>query len=348
MKLCHRNPLLLACWMAMCVAFPAGAEAQSHQEFDRGVAQFQAGDYASAAALFAQAESAAPGETDALLYEAKSLVHLKDFPGATSALNRYLSAHPDSADALYLLGFVLHRQNRPTESLQIYTKAAAHTAPTADDLKIVGLDYILLNDYADAIHWFEKAVELDAKNKDAWYYLGRAYYTRGRLAEARRAFATVLEIDPRDSKAENNLGLILETEGQPAAAIDAYHQAIAWQEQSPQISEQPYVNLGNLLMEQGQTKDAAGFLEKAVALAPDNAFCRMKLGVYYRETGQLENAQRELEKATALEPDNATAHYQLGRLYKEMHALDRAKKEFDRTAELQSRAAAPVPTTSGH
>lgn len=345
MKRNYPNSFLIACCFALLLALAPQGQSQSHEEFDRGLASFQAGDYATAVELLVQAEATAPGETDALLYEAKSLVHLKDFPGAATALNSYLSAHPDSADALYLLGFVLHRQNQPAESLRMYTKAAAHTTPTADDLKIVGLDYILLNDYADAIHWFEKAVELDAKNKDAWYYLGRANYTRGRLTEARRAFSTVLEIDARDSRAENNLGLILETEGQPAAAIEAYRRAIAWQEQSSQINEQPYVNLGNLLMEQGQTKDAATFLEKAVSLAPNNAFCHIKLGVYYRETGQLQSAQRELENATRLEPDNAAAHYQLGRVYKEMHRLDWAKKEFDRTAELQSRAAAPLPTT---
>src|SRR6266699_3570259 len=131
--------------------------------------------------------------------------------------------------------------------------------------------------------------------------------------------------------------LILETEGQPAVAMEAYRKAIAWQEQNSQPSEQPYVNLGNLLMEQGQIKEAIEPLEKAVALAPNNAFCHMTLGVYYRKAGQMESAQRELMRATQLEPDNAVAHYQLGRVYKEINDVDRAKAEFERTAELQNR-----------
>jgi Flp pilus assembly protein TadD len=247
-----------------------------------------------------------------------------------------------------MLGFVLNRENRPAESLASYTKAAAITPPTADDLKIVGLDYVLLDDYADAFKWLEKAVAYDSTNKDAWYYLGRAYYTRARLIEARKAFVTLLKLDPRNAKAENNLGLILETEGQPAAAIEAYRKAIAWQEENSQLSGQPYVNLGNLLMEQGQIEEAIGPLEKAAALAPNNAFCHMTLGVYYRKAGQMEPAQRELERATQIEPDNAVAHYQLGRLYKEIHNLDRAKVEFDRTAELQSRASRPKSMAPNH
>jgi len=337
------------------------------------MAEFRAGNYSSAAVLFADAETASPGATDALLYQAKSLVHNQDFAGAERALHSYVPSHPDSSDALYMLGFVMNRQNRPAESLASYTKAAAITRPMADDLKIVGLDYALLNDYADAIKWLEKAVALDGTNKDAWYYLGRAYYTKSRLDEARRAYLTVLDLDPRDARAENNLGLIFESSGEPEAAIEAYRKAIAWQEQSPHPSEQPYVNLGNLLMEQDRAPEAVGPLEKAVAFAPENAFCHLTLGVYYRKLGQVELARRELESAARLDPENAVAHYQLGRLYKDMHDMDReqaeldraqakfdraqaefdraqaefdrAQAEFDRTADLKGRAAKKPPTT---
>jgi len=339
MKGCHPNSGFLLPLVAVLLLGGLRGFAQSSGAFDRGMAEFRAGNYSSAAVLFADAETAFPGATDALLYQAKSLVHIQDFAGAERGLRGYVASHPDSSDALYMLGFVLNRQNQPAESLVSYTKAAAVARPTADDLKIVGLDYVLLDDYADAIRWLEKAVALDGHNKDAWYYLGRAYYTKSRLIEARNAFLTVLDLDPRDAKAENNLGLIFESSGQPDAAIEAYRKAITWQEQSLHPSEQPYVNLGNLLMEQDRPAEAIEPLEKAASLAPDNAFCHLTLGNAYLRTRRLEGAQNELERATQLEPDNAAAHFQLGKLYKQIHALDRAKAEFDRTAELQSRAA---------
>jgi len=52
---------------------------QTDSEYARGVAAFRAGDYASAADLFAKAELAAPGTSDALIYQAKSLIHLQNF-----------------------------------------------------------------------------------------------------------------------------------------------------------------------------------------------------------------------------------------------------------------------------
>jgi tetratricopeptide (TPR) repeat protein len=353
MKRRHANsgflfPLAVVLFLGGLRGSAQSSSAQISGAFDRGMAEFRAGNYSSAAVLFADAENASPGTTDALLYQAKSLVHLQDFAGAERALRGHVASHPDSSDALYMLGFVLNRQNRPAESLVSYTKAAAIAHPMADDLKIVGLDYALLDDYADAIKWLEKAVALDGHNKDAWYYLGRAYYTKSRLIEARKAFLRVLDLDPRDSKAENSLGLIFESSAQPEAAIEAYRNAIAWQEQSPHPSEQPYVNLGNLLMELGRTTEAIEPLAKAAVLAPGNAFCRLKLGIAYLRARQLDGAQRELEKATQLEPDNAAAHYQLGKLYKAIHALDRAKAEFDRTAELQSRAASSTSEPANH
>src|SRR5579864_7982223 len=98
--------------------------AQSSRDFDHGLAEFRAGNYSSAAALFASAEAASPGTTDALLYQAKALVHLQDFPGADRALRSYVRSHRDSSDALYMLGFVLNRQNRAADSLAVYTQAA--------------------------------------------------------------------------------------------------------------------------------------------------------------------------------------------------------------------------------
>lgn len=333
----------LWCCVVLSLTYASVIVAQTDPgaDYEKALAEFHGGNYDAAAGLFARVESASPGKTQALLYEAKCLVHMQDFTGAENALHVYLTSYANSSDALYMLGFVLNRENHPEESLKVYTQAAALAPPAGDDLKIVGLDYVLLDDYADAIHWLEKAVERDAKNADAWYYLGRAYYTQGRRDDGWKAFTTVMNLDPHNTRAENNLGLILETDGKADAAIEAYRNAIAWQEQSSHPSEQPYVNLGNLLMEQGRVKDAIVPLETAAKLAPNNAYCHMILGMAYRQSKQSEPARRELERATELEPKNAKAHYQLGRLYKDMHDLDRAQTEFKKTAELNAQTASP-------
>jgi len=247
---------VLVSFLVACVCTVASS-AQTSGDLALGLSEFSKGNFTSAAALFARAEEAAPGATDALLYEGKAYIHLEQFTAAEGALRRYLLAHATSSDALYLLGYVLHREGKAAESLETYTKAAQLRTPTGDDLKIVGLNYVLLNDYPDAIKWLERAVETEPKNKEAWYFLGRAYYTKSRLPEARKAFLTVLELDPRDAKAQNNLGLILESEAQLDAAMDAYRKAIQWQEKSVHPSEQPYLNLADRTIAGGRSDSVA-------------------------------------------------------------------------------------------
>jgi tetratricopeptide (TPR) repeat protein len=326
--------------LTLCLAIPSAETSprQSNYAYAQALDFFQAGNYADAARLFEQAEAEAPAKSDALLFAAKSYSHLQRFPKADDTLRRYIANNPSSADGLYLLGYNLHRENKPKESLEIYTQAARILPPTGDDLKIVALDYVLLNDTPEAVHWLERAVALDPGNKEAWYFLGRGYYTQSRIPQAREAFEKVLEIDPRDSKAENNLGLIYESAAKPDEALAAYRKAIDWQQNNPHPSEQPYLNLGNLLMTLEHTNEAIPPLEKAAQLAPTNSQCLAKLGTAYLRAGRLNEARQKLEESIQLDPNDAAAHYQLGRYYKQVKHLDAAKKEFDRVAQLQGQA----------
>src|ERR1700730_1444718 len=324
--------------LPLCLVSVFPLRGQEQDPYVKAVAAFQQREYGRAAELFQKAETNSPGITDSLLYEGKCYVHLQRFAEGENPLRRFVAANPGSADAMYLLGYVLNRENKPKESLEIYTKAAAITRPSGDDLKVVALDYELLNDNSDAIHWLERAVALEEKNTEAWYFLGRTYYTSGRLPEARRAFEKVLELDPHNAKAKNNLGLIEESSGKLEEALAAYRNAIAWQGGIEHKSEQPYLNLGSLLITEERAAEAIAPLQTAVALASGNAQCRLRLGTAYMRVGKLAEAQKELEEAVRLDPQDAVAHYQLGRYYKEVKKMDAAQAEFRRVAELQSRA----------
>ena len=309
---------------------------QTEDAYEKAKAAFQSGQYLQAVSLFEDLESVEPGKTDALLYSAKASIHLLKFADAERALRRYLKVNPESANGYYLLGYVLNRENRPAESLEIYTRAAKITPPTGDDLKIVALDYELLNDNSEAIRWLERSVAMDPGNKEAWYYLGRAYYTATRIPEARAAFEHVLRLEPQDPRAENNLGLIFESGGKTDDALAAYRNAIAWQKDNAPSAEQPYLNLGSLLVTLDRAEEAISPLRKAVELAGTNSQCHLRLGTAYLHLNRLDEAQKELQEAVRLNPQDATAHYQLGRYYKQVKNMDAAKREFDRVSEIQS------------
>jgi len=106
-------------WVAVFLFTTA---AQNDDAYLRAVARFRAGDFANAIELFTDAERNSPGATDALLYKSNALINLQRFSEADEELRQYLKTHANSDDALYLLGFVLHRENKPEDSLKVYTK----------------------------------------------------------------------------------------------------------------------------------------------------------------------------------------------------------------------------------
>src|ERR1700723_3685865 len=302
--------------------------------FEEAMQLFQQHRWVEAAAAFDRLEKANPGKTAASLYRGKALVNLGKFDDAAGALGSYRVAHPESADAAYLLAYVRFRQDKPKESLQLFTEAAKLQSPTADDLKAVALDYVLLGGYDDAARYLEQSLAADPENVEARYHLGRVRYQQNRFDLAIAAFEEVLRRDPGNIKAEDNLGLSLEAKNEVDAALAAYRKAVQLDENRPTHSEQPYLNLGALLGKSGHTEDAILSLVRASEIAPASGKIRYQLAKAYFDSNRFERARQEAESAIKLEPKESSDHYFLGRIYKRSGKAELAKEQFRITEEL--------------
>ena len=293
------------------------------------------------------------------LAAARSLADAGQFSEAEEALTRFLGAHPSSADAHFLLGYVLFReiqakaaregridsnfeQQKVRASLAEYSAGAKFRDPGAGDLKLVALDYVLLGDYANADKWLSKAVELNPGDAEAWYYLGRAKYNEERFQEAVHAFEQCLARDTKNIKAEDNLGLSYAALDRREEAVTAYEKAIAWQSDSLVKDSGPFVDFGTLLLDENRLEEAVGYLSQAIAISPNESRAHAGLGKAYAKLNQLEKAQGELEAAVRLAPGNGPLHYVLGQVYRKRGLPDKAKAEFERSAQLNGTHSSPV------
>jgi Flp pilus assembly protein TadD len=281
-----------------------------------------------------EADRAAPGQTDALIIAAKAYVYLNKLSEADRLLTTYLTYHSDAAAALYILGTVEEREAKPRESLATLTRAAKAETPSSEQLRIVGLDYVLLNDYPDAIHWLERAVEMDDGNSSAWYALGRSYYTQSRLRDAEQAFRKTLALDPVNMKAAENLGLVCAVENKVNDADTFFQAAITLANKNPQADEWPYLDYGDFLLNRDRAQEAIPLLENAVRINPKCVACHEKLGRALDATGQLEKGIGQLESAVALSEDDAHLHYELGLAYRKAGFKDRAESELSLSQKL--------------
>jgi tetratricopeptide (TPR) repeat protein len=296
--------------------------------YTQGRVAYNTHDWESAVKLMTKADQATPGKTDALLIAAKASVNLNKLADADKFLTTYLTSRPDAVDALYLLGTIQQREDKPRESLTTFTHAAKLQTPTSEQLRIVGLDYVLLDDYPDAIHWLERAVQMDNSNAKAWYALGRSYYTQSRFSEAERAFKKALLLDPENLKAAENLGLVYDAENKGKEADGAFHAAITLANKDPQTDEWPYLDYGTFLLNQNRSQEAIPLLAQAAKINPNCAACHEKLGRALESTGQTEQAITQLERAVALSGKDPHLHYELGLAYRKAGQKDRAEAEM--------------------
>jgi tetratricopeptide (TPR) repeat protein len=316
--------ILLTC---VCVA--------ESPDFEKARALFQQQQWVQAATAFAEVERQEPGQTDALLFEGKSLVNLSKFDEAGEALQNYLKTHPKSDDASYLLAYVRFRQNRPKESLELMHTAAVLKPPAADDLKIGALDYVLMGDYADAARYLEEAVRIEPNNLEARYHLGRVLYQENRFDDALAAFRAVLEKDPGNVRAQDNLALCLEGKNRMEDAAAAYQKAIEFDQKSLSHSAQPYLDYGTLLVKTSRPEEAIAMLQKAAEIDPKSAPVRYQLGKAYFDLRRYPEAQQATEEAAGLSPKDSPTHYLLGRIYQRMNKQELAEQEFKLTEELR-------------
>lgn len=257
-----------------------------------------------------------------------NLVRAELFPAAECSARRLTASVPQSADAHYLLGYILNRRDQPDASLKEYTTAAKFRRPLSNDLAIVALDYALLKDYRDAARWMTEALSGEPRNATYWYYLGRIQYNQNAFEKARLAFDRSLSLRPNDMRDLYNLGLTFEGLGQTDKAIEYYRRAITAEPLASMQDAQPYYDLGVLLARQNRPEEALPLLEKATQIEPRNPGIHEQLARAEEKTGQLDRSRKDLELAVALEPQISSLHFELGHIYQKLHMTDKARQQF--------------------
>src|SRR5436305_9816415 len=215
--------------------------------------------------------------SDLKLAKAESLMKKEQLDEAEIDVREDLKIAPDSAAAHFLLGYILYKQiqaqakridpnpnavyavpkksliqlseKNAKESLAEFTAGARYRRPSAFDLKIVAMDYILLGDFIDADKWLTRSLQSNTTDSDGWYQLGRTKYNENRFTEAIDAFKKCLAIDATNVKAQENLGLSYAGLGKVPEAIKAYKTAIDWQASSGAKDPEAYFALGTLLLD---------------------------------------------------------------------------------------------------
>lgn len=230
------------------------------------------------------------------------------FKQAEAIYRQILTANPNEANAIHLLGLLEYQQGRAQAALPLIEKAVL-LMPQAPTFR-TNLSQILsaLGRNEQAVEEAQKAVGFQPNNPEFLNNLGKALQSHGRLTEAIGIFRRAIDIKPDFIATYANLGSALRASGDYPQAIAVLRQAAGLQPNSVETMN----NLGNALQEFGQVEEAETIFQKILSAKPDFAEAHNNLGTTYRAAGQFGRAIEHYRKAVQLQPDMPMPHFNLG------------------------------------
>lgn len=162
----------------------------------------------------------------------------------------------------------------------------------------------------EASREWQIATALDPKSVEAREALGRIYLDSGAVALAIREFRIVTELAPRRPHAYCRLAAALREGGVSDLALQAARYAV----RTDGRCARAHGTLGLVLSDRQEFKEAAAELERAAALAPQDAGHHLNLARIYAGLAQLPQAEAAARSAYRLDSKDPHAAYLLGHL----------------------------------
>ena len=244
------------------------------------------------------------------------------YDAADTCLRNARQLAPNDMRWPYLLGHVYRYGNDPAKAAPFFEEALTHAPQDVPSLVWLAEMNLAQNRYDAAEDPLEKAQALDPSNGAVLYGLGRVALEKQDYAQAAKYLEAALAIRPdanrlryplalayrglgnRD-KAEEHVRLRGEVELRP---VDPLLGEVSGLLQNAAAFEAR----GSQALGARQWAEAVTNLQKAVELAPGNAFSRLNLGTALYMQGHADGALEQYREAVRLSPTMARAHFAIG------------------------------------
>jgi len=201
----------------------------------------------------------------------------------------------------------------------------------AEGFYMRGLSHLQEKNYEMASVEFNRSLQHDDTYKQSYYGLGIISDYQGKLDDAAKYYQKAIDQDPDFSEAYNALGVIYSKQKKWKEAIKAFNKALANKlYTTPHI---PYLNLGDLYMEQKEYEKAAEAYRESKRFV-NIEWTVLKLGTALFEAGKIKEAITEFQEGVGLAPQNANMRYSLALAFLKDGDKKSALTEFKKAAEL--------------
>jgi tetratricopeptide (TPR) repeat protein len=209
-------------------------------------------------------------------------------------------------------------------------------------LLLLGREHYAKREFDKAEPLLREVLEQADRFADVHDMLGVIAHSRSNFVLAERHFERAVALNPNYTEAALNLAVTYNDRGKYDAAREVYarikeRKGTAVEGLDPfargKIANM-HADLGQAYADTGLPREAIAEYEKAVALCPDFADLRTKLGTLLRQVHEDDYARAQYEAAILARPNYVPAHILLGVTLFAKGELDRAEEEWKKALEI--------------
>jgi serine/threonine-protein kinase len=177
-----------------------------------------------------------------------------------------------------------------------------------------------------ALPYLTASLALSNRNPAIFAYVGNTQLKASKLRAAADSYRQAIHVKPDFAVAHANLGFVLNERGELKEAETVLVKATELDPRNPRS----YYNLGLNLQRQRANERAALAYRSAIRLKPDYAEALNNYGNTLTSLGRFEEALAAFDKAIALRPAYARAHFNRGYLLDQLRRFDEARASYHR------------------
>jgi tetratricopeptide (TPR) repeat protein len=318
--------------LACALAAAAGSEQTErlNREFQKAVAQYDAGHFPEAAA---QLESLLPQVPESFeVHELLGLVYTGESQDALANphLEKAVRLKPASAAARTNLATNLVRLGKLEGAQEQLKKAVSLEPQNFGANHDLGELYVRLGNLPEAVPFLHQAQQINPSSYDNGYDLALAYLLTERPAPARQLVHSLLQIKDT-AELHNLLGEIEEKDGNFVAAVNELEIAA---HQDP--SESNLFDWASELLLHRTLEPAIEVFRQSAQRYPNSPRIAIGLGIALYSRGNYDDAVKSLIRAADLSPSDPRCYFFLSKAYDSSPGqADEVIQRFARFSELQ-------------
>jgi tetratricopeptide (TPR) repeat protein len=241
-----------------------------------------------------------PEDAQALHLMASVCLHAGEFDHAVEWASRAIRKQPNPV-YLTTLGAALVKLGRSAEAQQVFDKAVSLAPDEAEHWVKFGDALQEMKRPGDAFLAYQRALQLEPDQLQASYQSGVILRDSRQYEEALARFDTCLDIEPDDLQSLHLRAATLKN-------LDRLEECLADNLRAHGLDPKHPLhcnNVGDVLLWLGRRDEALNWLDKALALKPDDVDALLNKAVWFRQGHRLEEAAALYQQLRTSHPDEA-------------------------------------------